>query len=189
MYILFMSIPLLMIAAQSAVFVVSSIKKPLVRAGIIGILVLPSLYISFIAVRSPKEAPIPLSDRYQYIDDWPAGDGISEVVTYLAAQAKLKQVHIITEGTFGLLPYALEIYLVDMPNVVITGIWPLPDDVPAVIYEAMKEEKDVYLVLNESQVAPENWPLVRIGEYQKGRRIDRKLRLYRIGTMLARGMD
>ena len=76
-----------------------------------------------------KDAPIPLADRGQFIEDCLPEAG-QEVVTYLTAEAAHQKVNVYTEGTFGLMPYAIELYLVDNPNVKITGIWPLPDDMP-----------------------------------------------------------
>jgi hypothetical protein len=118
------------------------------------------------------------------MDDWPAGGGVPEVVAYLKELVQHEKINVYTEGTFGLMPYAIEIYLVDNPNIKIKGIWPLPDVIPDTIKnEAI--EKPTYLILNATQVAPTGWPLTLIGEYQKGSRVDRKLRFYRVSVPLA----
>lgn len=184
-FILFMTIPLFIIAADSYIRIWSLIQRPLMRFVLIGIFFLPGMFISRTIVTDPIHAGIPLSDRNQYMNDWPAGGGVLEVVAYLREAVRHEKVAVITEGTFGLLPYAIEIYLVDNPNITIEGIWPLPQRIPdAIQKEALT--RPTYLILNESQVAPSGWPLTLIGEYQKGNRADRKLRFYRISVPLAR---
>ena len=81
----------------------------------------------------PVMAPIPFADRGQFIDDWPAGGGVREVVTFLRSESADHNISVYTEGTFGLMPYALEIYLVDRSNVRITGLWPIPPVMPEAI--------------------------------------------------------
>lgn len=186
-FILFMMIPLLLVAAESAIEVWDRVKRPLVRIVFVGLLLVPSLRISYTIVTNPIEASIPLSDRYQYMDDWPAGGGVPEVVAYLQEAVRHEKINVYTEGTFGLMPYAIEIYLVDNPNMKLKGIWPLPQVIP----DAIKAEalvRPTYLILNETQIAPVGWPLTLIGEYQKGRRIDRKLRFYRVSVPLAQAL-
>lgn len=183
-FILFMSIPLMLVAADALVRIMKRIHRPLVKAAVLTVLLLPSFVMSYRIVLHPQAAPIPLSDRGQYIDDWPAGGGVTEVVAYIREVAKNEDVLVVTEGTFGLMPYALEIYLVDNPNVVIRAVWPLPDAMPEEI-RAASQDRVSFLVLNESQEPPAGWPLTLVGEYQKGSRADRHLRFYRIGKPIA----
>jgi len=183
-FILFMTIPLLIIAADSVLRMFAAVKRPLAIVCLAAVVLLPSLMLSSVIVTDPEAARIPVSDRGQFIDDWPAGGGVSEVVTYLTEQARHGKIAVYTEGTFGLMPYAIEMYLVDNPNVIIKGIWPLTEEIPPEISD-MAVTRPTYVILNETQVAPKNWPLMLIGEYQKGERVDRKLRFYRVVTPLA----
>ena len=86
---------------------------------------------------------------------------------------------IYTDGTFGLLPYAIEIYLVDNPSVKIYGIYPMPKDMPE---EIAKDAQDhpTYIVFNQIQNPSSSWPLQKIAEYQKGNRTDVHMRLYQV---------
>lgn len=186
-FILFMMIPLLLVAAESAIEVWDRVKRPLVRMVFVGLLLVPSLIISYTIVANPIAAPIPLSDRYQYMDDWPAGGGVPEVVAYLQEAVRHEKITVYTEGTFGLMPSAIEIYLVDNPNIKIQGIWPLPPVIPDMV-KAESLVRPTYLILNETQVAPFGWPLTLVGEYQKGNRVDRKLRFYRVSVPLAQAL-
>lgn len=183
-FILFMTMPLLIIVSYTMVHTWERVKRPLVRLVLLAVLCIPSIYTTSLIVLQPKEAPIPLADRGQFIEDWPSGGGVKEVVAYLTAEASHQKVNVYTEGTFGLMPYSIEIYLVDNPNVNITGIWPLPTALPAEIVRAASESA-TYFVLNESQMLPPKWSLTLIGEYEKAKREDhKKLRFYRVGEPL-----
>lgn len=182
-YVLFMVAPLIIMAAYTIVYVWDKSKNIFVKFFITAICIIPSLYVTGYVVFNPKAAPIPPADRGQFIEDWPAGGGVKEVVSYLTQESKDKKVHVFTEGTFGLLPYAIEIYLVDYLNVKITGIWPLPEHIPDAIV-ASASQSATFFVLNETQIPP-SWPMTLIGEYEKANREDhKKLRLYRINKPL-----
>lgn len=180
-FVLFMTIPLLLLAAESSVRIIEKVKKPLVQLVTILILILPSVYISYFIVFDPLNAPLPISDRSQYIDDWPSGWGTPEVVSYIRAQAEVGKVNVFTEGTFGLFPYALEISLVNNPNIKIVGLWPLPKFFPQEIAVAALSAP-TFVVFNQTQELPEKWPLILIGQYQKGKRVDRFMRLFKVDS-------
>lgn len=183
-FILFMTMPLIVIAAFSAVQIWDRVRKPFARLILILVLFLPSLYTTYYIVNQPEEAPIPAAERGQFIDNWPAGGGVKEVITYLTAQATHEKLSVFTEGTFGLMPYSIELYLVDNPNVKITGIWPLPERIPDEMVKAASASA-TYFVMNETQVTPATWPMTLIGEYKKGKSPEnRKLRFYRVGVPL-----
>lgn len=184
-FILFMAIPLIPLAAHSLVGVYDKVTNPSLKRLIVIVFFVPLLWISFGIVTNPERAHIVAADRGQFIDDWPAGGGVRETVAYLSAQAAQADIHVYTEGTFGLMPYAIEIYLVNNPHVKITGIWPLPEDIPD---EIVKETtmRRTFLILNETQEAPKGWPLTLIGEYEKGNGSNnKKLRFYRIQAPIA----
>ena len=78
------------------------------------------------------------------------------------------------------MPYSIEIYLVDNPNVKIKGIWPLPLTMPAAMITDVKTTP-TYFIMNETQSPPQNWSLTLIGEYEKGYSpVHKKLRLYKV---------
>ncbi|MCL5969955.1 MAG: glycosyltransferase family 39 protein [Patescibacteria group bacterium] len=112
-------------------------------------------------------SPIPKSDLGQYINNWPAGGGVKEVISFLGEKASKGKIYVATDGTFGSLPtYAVEIYLGDNKNVDKRGIWPLPQDIPKDLIEKSKK-MPVYFVANQSTV-PSVWPLKFIAKYRKG---------------------
>ena len=83
-----------------------------------------------------------------------------------------------TEGTFGLMPYALEIYLVDNKNVTIKGFWPISDVLPKELKDASKQ-MPTYVLFYQSEEAPISWPRTLIYRYEK-ENPKRPLTLYKI---------
>ncbi|MBI3576776.1 glycosyltransferase family 39 protein [Candidatus Gottesmanbacteria bacterium] len=178
-FILFMTMPLLVLAAATCDWILSTMRSRRLAILLFVSIFIPNLYADYYLLTNPAAAPIPKADTGQYVNDWPAGGGVRESIVYLKEQSSKGPISIYTEGTFGLLPYAIEIYLVDHPNVKIGGIWPLPKDPPA---EMGKDAlvHPTFFILNQTQIPPAGWPLVLIAEYQKGINGDKKLRLYRV---------
>lgn len=122
---------------------------------------------------------IPQSDKNQLINDWPAGGGIEEVVKIINSSAEKEKVFVGTEGTFGLLPYALEIELVKNPNVEIKGYYPVKE-IPQEVVDKAKLIKTYFiynLTQNENQFSDPKIKLV--GKYPKGNS-DVYLRLFEV---------
>ncbi len=179
-FILFMTIPLVIIVAQSMIDLIVKIKNLNLKIVFILLCLIPSINTSRLLITNPLIAPIPFSDRGQLMDDWPSGYGVPETLAFFKQEAANDDIAIYTEGTFGLFPYAYEIYLINNPKVLkIEGIWPLPDVMPSQMIESAQKNK-TYFVLNQQQVPPEKWKLQLINQYQKGTRTDKKLRLYQV---------
>lgn len=178
-FILFMTMPLLVLAASTLYVIFKKLGTSLLALTMYAVLLGPSFYIDYYIVSNPRYAPIPYSDKGQFVDDWPAGWGVKEVNEFIYKQSTQGKVSVFTDGTFGLLPYAIEIYLVDKPNISIHGLWPIPENIPTdIVVSAL--DHPTFFVLNQTQVPPSGWHLELINEYQKGNRVDRKLRLYRV---------
>ncbi|MCX6793691.1 MAG: glycosyltransferase family 39 protein [Candidatus Gottesmanbacteria bacterium] len=177
-FILFMIIPLMILAAVTVYWVWDHLRGSVWRLVLLAVLFFGSIYTDYYLITNPLYAPIPSADAGQYINDWPSGWGIAEVNAFLLAQLQKGKVTVYTDGTFGLLPYAIEIYLVDKPNMKIQGIYPIPQEMPEDIL-VQAEDHPTYIVFNQVQNIP-LWPLKLIAEYQKGNRTDVHLRLYQI---------
>lgn len=165
-FILFMSLPLLVLAAYCLVQLAEKVKTRWLFLIFCFLVFTLPLYIDFKILFAPKTAPIPRSDKGQYIDDWPAGYGVNEIVAFAKEEGEDKKILIATEGTFGLMPASLELYLWDNPNIEIKSFWPV-EKVPEEVQEVAKE-KPTYFVLNETQEIPQDWPLKLIAKYFKG---------------------
>ncbi len=130
-------------------------------------LILP-LSSSYFLLTSPTKARIADSDKGQYLNDWPAGYGVNEVVEIIRNESKDKQIYVGTEGTFGLLPYALLIYFFGNHNVQITGFWPV--DTNKLSQQALEQAQinKTYFVFNENQKEITNRNLKFVVKFQKG---------------------
>ncbi len=167
-FILFMILPLLIISARMIGEVGILFKKNNFILPIIAVLILiyPA-YQSFLLVYSPIKAAIPQNDRNQLMDDWPSGYGVKEVVSYLDRESKKGKLVIGTEGTFGLFPAAIEIYLKKNENIDIRGYWPV-GEVPQDLLDSARIYP-TYLVFKDTQKVPSSWPLELVGKYPRGR--------------------
>jgi len=178
-FILFMTMPLLVLASLTINSIALRWGKTVLGVILLGVLIFPSVWTDYLLLTQPTHALIPQADRGQYINDWPAGWGVKEVSDFILEKSQKEKVVVFTEGTFGLLPYGLEIWLVDKPNIKIHGIWPLPETPPPEVVESVSQNS-TYLVANSPEDVPKGWPLTLVDSYAKGLRIDRTLRLYKI---------
>lgn len=177
-FILFMVLPLMILAARTVVWIWDHFSRSIWRWALLLLLFGVCLYTDYYIIVNPMYAPIPQADVGQYIDDWPSGWGIPEVNAFLATEAKKGKVSVYTEGTFGLLPYAIEIYLVDNPNMKIKGFYPVTADMPEEILTDAKDHP-TYVIFNLTQNVPQ-WPLKFISKYQKGKNTSVFMRLYEV---------
>jgi hypothetical protein len=122
----------------------------------------------YLILKDFAHASIPLSDRNQYNNDWPAGTGVKEAVSLFRKEAEKKKIFIATQGTFGLMPYALELYLGSNPNITIKGYWPIEDAPPMEVLEKSKSMPTFFLFYQPCAPckgkgeAPLNWPMHQI---------------------------
>lgn len=141
-------------------------------------LVLP-LYKSINLLYKPTSARLPDSDAFQFINGWPSGYGVNNVVNLLSEESKDADVNIGTEGTFGLLPYALNIYFYNNPKVHIYSFWPVDSDNLPKSIESMARKQKTYFVFYQNQNPISNTNLKLINKYQKGNS-NNYMRLYEI---------
>lgn len=178
-FILFMTTPILVLCAYSLNFLYENITKKLIFYIIaIVVLILP-IYTDYFIITDLARAPIAPPDLGQYINSWPAGGGVREMIAFFDQESKKGKIYVATQGTFGsLATYAVEIYLGENKNILKRGIYPLPERIPNDLLEKAKI-MPVYLVTNDSENAPPTWPLTLIGKYQKGIG-DRHLSIYKV---------
>jgi len=164
-FILFM-VPPLMVSFIAFIdyLLKSKFKNVLILLGVVTLV--PLVFFDFKLLTDPIHAPLPTADRQQFINDWPAGYGIPQVVQSLKQEADKQHVTVGTDGTFGLYPMALELYLGTNPNITFKPYWPL-NEFPKDLLEDAKREP-TFLLFKEKQTAPSDWPLELIGEYQRG---------------------
>jgi 4-amino-4-deoxy-L-arabinose transferase-like glycosyltransferase len=172
-FLLFMAIPLIPLAAYSLHFLIKKVKllwlKVLIFLCFILIILLKDYYI----ISDFKKAPIPQADRGQFITGWPSGVGVAESVRFFEVEAKNQKIFIGTQGTFGLMPYSLEIYLHNNPNIKIVGYWPITDNPPKEAID-MSKKMPTYFVFYQLcascktiGIAPASWPVKIIYQVEK----------------------
>lgn len=173
-YILFMTLTLLPLAAVTIVYGYRMVTNKLLFGILLLLFILPFLRADFLILTDFAHAPIPQSDLGQLINDWPSGGGVRESVAFLEEKSKKGKIHVVTQGTFGLMPYGLEIYLIKNKNITIDSRWPIPAKMPQQLLDSAKI-RPTYLFFYQPCVecpdiaeAPKSWPVKVIARYKKG---------------------
>ena len=129
--------------------------------------------VSLDMIFNPAKAAIANSDRDQYITQWPAGGGVRESINFFNIQAQNQKIYVGTEGTFGLMPAGLEIYLVKNPNITTKGYWPINDQMPQDLASSASNMPTYFIFYQPcpsckiSGDAPPTWPLKLISSFKK----------------------
>lgn len=159
-FILFMSLMLLPVAALGLGAIITVFERIIpigksnsyaslaMKTVIITCFVLYSAVISWQFIFTPQIAQIAGADRGQYIAEWPAGWGVKESIAYFKDAARNQKIFIATEGTFGLMPEAYEMYFYDNPRITIKGIWPIKNIIPPDLVQKARQ-MPTYVVFYE----------------------------------------
>lgn len=140
-------------------------QKALVVAVLI-ITLYPPLIMDYFILTDPTKAALAKEDKEQYINFHPAGYGVKEVIGIVDGEvAKGNNVTLVTQGTFGLFPYAFTLNYWDNPVVKILPRWPL-EQLDQEIYQKNADTK-VIIVFKEYTQIPENLPLKLIKRLPK----------------------
>lgn len=173
-YLLFMILSLLPLMAYSLSNLFNLLKSRYVWVLIFLVSISFAVFADSKILTGFSKAPIPKPDLDQYVNDWPAGGGVKEAVEFFKQEAQDKKIYVATEGTFGLMPYSFEIYLITNPNITIHGFWPINDTPPIEALSAAKK-MPVYFVFYQPCVpcqnsieTPVQWKVNAIHRYVKG---------------------
>ena len=173
-FIFFMSIMLIPLAALGLNYLIEFLfkkyktsKQYLTLALLILFLVFPA-FISIQFIYDPINSRIAKADNSQYINSWEAGWGVKESIDYFSKAAKKEKIYIATEGTFGLMPFALEMYLVDNKNITIKGYWPVDNISKEVLDRAKKMPTYYVFYQKEHDPIPPEFPLELIFQVEQG---------------------
>lgn len=122
------------------------------------LILIPALKFDHKLLTDPVNAPFPTTDKYQYIYDHPSGYGLDQVFEYIDGQLDSgKSVTVVTQGTFGLYPYAFNLNYWNTDNIKIMPKFPL-DKIDEEMLNAQKNS-DVYLIFKEEWEVPEDLPV------------------------------
>src|SRR3989344_3266641 len=173
---------LIILIAFFTVFILEKYKKYTnISLAVFLLMLSVPAFTSYKLLTDPARANIPEGDSNQYFNDWPAGYGISEIVGIIKQDSQKTPVHVATEGTFGLMPFALNIYFFENENVHISSYWPLDSqNLPREIFDIAKTQK-TYIVLYQTKKEPVD-PIIKIvAKYQQGKG-NSFMRLYEISN-------
>jgi 4-amino-4-deoxy-L-arabinose transferase-like glycosyltransferase len=178
-FIYFMSLYLLPLAAWGLNYIIDESvrysakgnREKLIRR-LVPLIVLAFIwypaYVSLTFASDPVHSKIAKADNSQYINSWAAGWGVKESVEFFKEKAKVGKIFIGTEGTFGLLPEAMEMYLVNDKNVTIKGYWPI-DSFPKSALEYSKKIPSYFIFYQPEHInIPTDYPVKLIFEVQEG---------------------
>jgi len=173
-FIFFMILSLLPLIAFSLVNIYSRFKKIYLFFIFCLFSFLLALRADYLILTDFDKSHIPESDIIQYVTGWPAGGGVKESIKFFENEAKKGKIYIATQGTFGLMPYAFEIYLINNPNIRIEGYWPIEDKIPAKVIEESKKNPTYFFFYQPCSscknigTAPLPWSLNPILQFKGG---------------------
>jgi 4-amino-4-deoxy-L-arabinose transferase-like glycosyltransferase len=180
-FVFFMSLPLLVLAGVGLYAIAEKVDTLVKKNGslfrnavkilVVGAFVSLSLYTSIQFAYDPVNAKIADADSNQYVNSWSAGWGVKESIEFFNKESKDKKIFVATEGTFGLMPASLELYLVENKNITLRGYWPIAkEELPAEVIESAKIMPTYFVFYQpEHMPIPENYPLKLIFQKQEGK--------------------
>lgn len=189
-FIYFMSLYLLPLAAWGLNYIINetlkySQKKNKTRAikFLVPVVVFAFIwypgFVSYQFAKEPINSKIAKADNSQYINSWAAGWGVKESVDFFKNKAGNEKIFIGTEGTFGLLPASLEMYLVDDKNITIKGYWPV-DIFPKEAMDYANKMPSYFIAYQSNHVIiPLEFPLKLVFQIKQGN-TDYFYRVYQI---------
>lgn len=124
--------------------------------------------VSFQFAYDPVNAQIAKADSSQYVNSWAAGWGVKESVKFFQQQSKYGPIFIGTEGTFGLMPETMEIYLIKNKKITIKGYWPIDIFPKELIEKAKKMPTYIIYYQRDHTVLPSNLPLKLLFQIEQG---------------------
>lgn len=149
----------------------TSFKRKLLGAAIVvsmtGSIVNQSSLFMIPAWVQPNSIPFASADRTQYLTEWSSGHGITETVSLIHTLAENQTVAVATEGYFGTLPDAINVYLhgQDVNNLYVEGIGQPVRSIPESFKTRAKEFDQVLLVVNSHRLELKLDPNSRLASY------------------------
>ncbi len=164
-YIIFFAGWMLILAA----YFLGTLKNKVIFYSCIALAVGSVLYFNYTLLFAPAKIPLPQVDRGQYIEGWPAGWGIKEIVEYAREQVKTekKPVLILAEGNFGMAGDVLNSMIKPSDtDISVIGMWPL-DRKDLIATQPRLKDTTVLLVFPHRTEFPPDWPVELVKEYKK----------------------
>lgn len=166
-YILFTT-PYFLIACAAAIEFLFARKyfSPIIKV-IFAIAVLFFIFrFDYYVLTNPPLAPFPKAEYNQYISGKPSGYGLGEVFQFIDKElSQGPQITLVTQGKFGLFPYAFMLKYWDDKRIFIVPSW-IPEKMD-VGFSAFSKSTKVYAVFWENDTIPKGYPLRLVLKAQK----------------------
>ncbi len=176
-YIIFVTLFIL----QAAAVALANLRSSKTLGLITGLILLFPASLIFRLHFNPINFPYASLDE-GYVNGWSAGNGTKQIAAWALAyvNSNNRPIKIYTEGTFGILPHGLELYL-DRKSSLITieGVYPLDQIPPTSVLEYAKNNRETYLIINNTQLQSVPETLELVVSYPK-RDPAYSMRLYRV---------
>lgn len=154
-FIFFMTLFLLPLSACTLYTLYYKLKNKVYYSIVFITVIMVAMSADFLILTDFKNSPLPFSDINQYNNDWPAGVGVKESIAFFKESSKNEKIFVGTEGTFGLMPYAYEIYVKDDPNIIVKGFWPIPETVPEDVLSISKKMPTFFVFYQKCVTCPD----------------------------------
>jgi len=157
-YLLFMLVPLVIaIAALSGqLWHWQALKLPKVIKFGVGLgLALPLLWLNWQMIDEPANAPLPVNDRSQYIEDWPSGYGLEGAARLLrqTARQEARPVVVFVPNAPVIVNDGLLTLLANEPNITIYPVYPPQANLANRLYKGLNQSI-AFLVVTRSSNDP-----------------------------------
>ncbi|HET7098720.1 MAG TPA: glycosyltransferase family 39 protein [Patescibacteria group bacterium] len=152
-YIFFLIPPLFVLAASSFNNLLGKWKYLTITALII--FVVQAGVFDYHLLTNPQKANFPRRERMGYFQEWTSGIGIKETADYIRAKHNedpSKRIIVGTEGYFGTLPDGFQMYIQDLPNIVVVGVGLGINKVPDPLVASKLAGNLTYLIVNKSRL-------------------------------------
>ena len=144
----------------------SRIKNKMFLVLIAVIYIISIGYFDYTIVFDYKNIPFPSIDRGQYLEGWPAGWGMEDIVNFAREKSGEKPVVLLAEGNFGMAGDVLDVFLKKNDKIAIKGYWPL-DKIQIEENIPLLKSNLVYIVFSHRDSFPQEWPIKLIKKYTK----------------------
>jgi len=178
-FIYFMSLFLLPLAAWALNYIIEEALRYSSQKNKASIAIVLAPFIVFVFVwypgivsyqfaYDPINAQIAKADNGQYVNSWSAGWGVKESVVFFNEKAKTQKIFIATEGTFGLMPESMEMYLIKNKNITIKGYWPVNNVSKEALNYASRMPSYFIFYQPQHVVIPPGFPLRLVFQVKQG---------------------
>lgn len=165
-YILFTTPYFIILLAEASrvLFSYNYIKR--LQIPIVLLALFASLKFDFYLLANPPLAPLPITDYNQYISSEYSGYGLDKVFSFLDTEVSQgPQIMLVTQGKFGLFPYAFKLKYWDDKRMMFYQAW-LSEKLDVDVYPLQKSAR-VYIVLWQNEQIPKSFPFREVLKAEK----------------------